>query len=112
MRVNQSTSNQVQGSESAAPKKTEKTEKSGAAKKAEKTHGGERANVSNDANTEISSRAKEMASAKAAATDAPETREEKIAALKARIAAGKYNVDSDAVADRMVDDHLRMSGIG
>jgi flagellar biosynthesis anti-sigma factor FlgM len=37
-------------------------------------------------------------------------REEKIAALKARIAEGKYKVDADKVADRMVDDHLQMTG--
>jgi negative regulator of flagellin synthesis FlgM len=67
--------------------------------------------IEGDTRPEISARAKELASAKAAATNAPEVREAKIAELKERIAAGKYNVDPKAVADRMVDEHLS-SGIG
>jgi negative regulator of flagellin synthesis FlgM len=67
--------------------------------------------IEGDTRPEISARAKELASAKAAATSAPDVREAKIAELKERIAAGKYNVDPKAVADRMVDEHLS-SGIG
>jgi flagellar biosynthesis anti-sigma factor FlgM len=116
MRVNQSTSNAVstetQGTQNA--KKSEKSEKAAAAKAArpEKAEKSDRAPIEGSSKTEISSRAKEMAQAKDVAAAAPETREEKIAALKARIAAGRYEVDNEAVADRMVDDHLRMSGIG
>ncbi|MGK5082220.1 flagellar biosynthesis anti-sigma factor FlgM [Bdellovibrionota bacterium FG-1] len=116
MRVDQTASSQVQSHEAHTTKKSEKTDKAAAAhgKKAERAHAGELAEKASegDAKTEISGRAKEMAHAKAAATDAPETREEKIAALKARISASKYKVDNDAVADRLVDDHLQMSGIG
>ena len=117
MRVNQTASSPVQNGEAApSTKKSEKADKAAAAsgKKAGKAQAGERAEKASegDTKTEISSRAKEMAQAKAAATDAPPTREEKIAALKARISAEKYKVDNDAVADRMVDDHLQMSGIG
>ena len=118
MRVNQSTSNQVQGSESAPAAKSEKSEKAAGAKKTGKAHlterpeKGDKAEASGDTKTEISGRAKEMATAKQAAADAPDTREEKIAALKARISAGKYHVDSDAVADKLVDEHISMSGIG
>jgi negative regulator of flagellin synthesis FlgM len=64
------------------------------------------------AKTEISSEARELAHAKHAAAAAPDTREEKIAELKRRIAEGKYHVDANAVADKMVDEHLQMSGIG
>ncbi len=52
-----------------------------------------------------------MAKAKAVAGETPDVREEKIAALRSRIAAGKYNVDADAIADRMVDDHIAMHGM-
>lgn len=65
-----------------------------------------------DASTEISSRAKEMAQAKAAAMDAPETRDAKIAELKRRIANKEYNVKPEDIADRMVDDHIRTHGLG
>jgi negative regulator of flagellin synthesis FlgM len=67
--------------------------------------------IEGDSRPEISSKARELATAKAAASAAPDVREAKIAELKERIAAGKYNVDAKAVADRMVDDHLS-SGIG
>jgi negative regulator of flagellin synthesis FlgM len=77
-------------------------------KNAERTSGTE---IEGDTRPEISSKARELASAKAAASGAPDVREAKIAELKERIAAGKYKVDAKAVADRMVDDHLS-SGIG
>jgi negative regulator of flagellin synthesis FlgM len=67
--------------------------------------------IEGDSRPEISSKARELSEAKAAATSAPDVREAKIAALKERIAAGKYNVDPKAVADRMVDEHLS-SNIG
>jgi negative regulator of flagellin synthesis FlgM len=67
--------------------------------------------IEGDSRPEISSKARELSEAKAAASGAPDVREAKIAALKERIAAGKYNVDPKAVADRMVDEHLS-SNIG
>lgn len=111
MRVNQSPSNPVQGGDS------KKTEKSSAAQgpqaaQAKRTDKAEaKAAAAGSAKAEISGKAKEMAQAKQAAADAPDVREEKIAALKARIAEGKYKVDAEAIADRMVDDHLK-AGIG
>jgi negative regulator of flagellin synthesis FlgM len=110
MRVNQS-GNNPQASEIASrvkvthakPQKGEKASEASA-----QTH----AAASGDANTEISAKAKEFAKAKAVAHDAPDVREEKIAALKARIADGKYKIDADAIADRMVDDHIKMHGVG
>jgi flagellar biosynthesis anti-sigma factor FlgM len=61
--------------------------------------------------SEISAKGRELAQAKEVANGAPDVREEKIAKLKEMISAGKYKVDSHAVADRMVDEHLA-SGIG
>jgi len=61
--------------------------------------------------TEISTQAREFAQAKSVAGSAPDVREQKVAELKARIAAGKYEVNAQAIADRMVDEHST-SGIG
>lgn len=72
----------------------------------------DRAETSGGARAEISARAKDAAKAKSAAMSAPDVREQKIAELKRRISEGAYNVDANAVADRMVDDHLSMKGLG
>jgi negative regulator of flagellin synthesis FlgM len=110
MRVDQSTSNQVQSSEAQGAKHAKKTH---GTKHADSAEGASEARGhAPAANAEVSDRAREMATARAAANDAPDVREDKIAELKARISGGRYNVDSHAVADRMVDDHIRMSGIG
>jgi negative regulator of flagellin synthesis FlgM len=109
MRVTDSgNSNQVSNADVSRVKVTRaknENEKSGETSHTARTGG------SGAVNAEISDKGKEFAKAKAAASAAPDVREEKIAALKARIADGKYKVDADAVADRMVDEHLKMSGM-
>jgi len=110
MRVDQSTSNAVQSGEvhgAKGAKKAHGTKGAGRAEAPSESHGAQPA-----ANAEVSDKARDMAAAKAAANEAPDTRDDRIAELKARIAGGKYNVDPHAVADRMVDEHIRMSGIG
>jgi negative regulator of flagellin synthesis FlgM len=107
MRVNQSGNNPVQNSEVSKVKVSHSPHY----KKGEKTEEGSAAS-SSDVNADISSKGKELAKAKAAASQAPDVREEKIAALKAKIAEGKYKVDADAVADKLVDEHIKMAGIG
>jgi len=67
------------------------------------------------ARPEISTRGRELAHAKDVATKAPDVREEKIAKLKAMIAADSYKINPHAIADRLVDEHLsgpQASGIG
>ena len=54
----------------------------------------------------ISTRAKDAATAKSIAKDAPDVNEEKVARLKAQIQNGSYNVDADKVASKLVEDHL------
>ena len=113
MRVDQSANSPVQTTPANDAKGARKTHEAKGAKEgkgAAEAHG--KADSSGAANAEVSDRAREMATARAAAADAPDVREDKIAELKARIASGKYSVDPHAVADRMVDEHVRMSGIG
>lgn len=104
MRVNQLSNNTVQSGEAAA---TRETGKANQAKSAAKKQPSGTSIDAESANANISAKGKEFARAKAIATDTPDVREEKIAELKKRIAAGRYKVDSDAVADRMVDDHMK-----
>ncbi len=62
------------------------------------------------AQAEISNKSREMAKVLTTANQAPEVRSEKVNELKAKINSGTYEVDADAVADRLVDDHLRLPG--
>ncbi len=51
---------------------------------------------------EFSQTAKSYQTAKAAVNDAPDVRQDKVAEIKAMIAAGKYNISSEAVADKIL----------
>lgn len=70
------------------------------------------AGASGPATSDISVRAREMSLAKKVATDAPDVREERIAELKRRIANKEYNVAPEDIAERMVGEHMRGSGLG
>jgi len=107
MRVSNDSSNQIQSpstSRTGATQQAKKTDKASGATDAASAKG---AGDSSGAAPEISARARDMSKAKELATAAPDVREEKIAELKKRIAAGNYNVDATAIADRMVDEHLK-----
>ena len=58
------------------------------------------------ANVEISDQARLMQQATEIANAAPDVRADKVAALKKAIANGTYHVDSAAIADKLVDEHL------
>lgn len=109
MKVTNSSANQAQATETSSAKRTDKAK--AAAKGTSNVTSAAPSESGEDAKTSISSRAKDAASIKAAADGAPDVREAKIAALRQRIAEGKYNVSPEEVADRMVDEHLS-SGIG
>ena len=108
MRVNQANSSPIQSTDTSAAGGAKKSEKSKASPYDSKVS--DDSAKSGSTKTEISSRAHEMAQAKQIATDAPDVREAKIAELKAKIQNKKYDVSADAIADRMVDDHLHMAG--
>ncbi len=56
---------------------------------------------------EISDTAQLMKQASEIAKSAPDVRQERVNSLKKSIQDGTYQVDSRAVADRLVDEHLR-----
>jgi flagellar biosynthesis anti-sigma factor FlgM len=108
MRVNQANSAPIQSADTSAAKKSEQLKKTlYESKSAEASSEGSK---SESVNTKISSRAHEMAKATQIAKDTPDTRDAKIAALREKIQNKKYDVSSSAIADKLVDDHLRMSG--
>jgi negative regulator of flagellin synthesis FlgM len=105
MKVENSRVSSTEVAQSSAAKKTDKAKeanKKGTASATEILGGASR--------TEISSKAKEAAQAKSIATSAPDVREERVAALKKQIAEGKYKVDANAIADKLVDEHLATAG--
>lgn len=110
MRVSQSSNGVESRSETKGAKGSAKSHTASDGAKAVKGQG--KSSISEESvKPEISQRSREFANAKSVASSAPDVREEKIAEIKKRIAEGKYHVNEDAVADRMVDDHLRMSGL-
>ena len=109
MRVGQSGNSSVQGSEVYNAKKTGRA---GDASKSERADRPQSAALADSAAPEISSKAKDLAKAKAVAAETPDVREQKIAELKKRISEGSYKVDARATADRLVDEHMKFGGIG
>lgn len=55
---------------------------------------------------ELSPRAQDMKRIKDIANSTPDIDEAKVAKFQKMIDEGKYKVDAEAVADKMVDDHL------
>jgi negative regulator of flagellin synthesis FlgM len=108
MKVNSATPQAVQNKDVAGTGKTKKTDKSSAP---ESTQSSQRAGDTTGARPEISAKAKEFSKAKEVANKAPDVREDKISELKKKIAAGTYQVSADAIADKMVDEHIA-AGIG
>jgi flagellar biosynthesis anti-sigma factor FlgM len=106
MRVNQANSAPIQNADTAASKKAE-LKKAGyeVEKKSTAT-----TTKSDSVNAEISSKAHDMAKAKQIASDTSDVREAKIAELKEKIQNKKYDVSASAIADKLVDDHIRMTG--
>lgn len=60
---------------------------------------------------QISSKGKDIQTAKQAVANAPDIREEVVAPLKARVAAGTYQVSSDDFANRLFEKYNN-AGLG
>jgi negative regulator of flagellin synthesis FlgM len=109
MKVQSPNTQATQSSSNSAVKKTEKNAEA-TQRDAAVVSGRTAPNTS--ARAEISSRAREMATAKQVAAQTPDVREDRVEALRRQIQNGSYKVDSDAVADRLVDEHLSTLGLG
>jgi flagellar biosynthesis anti-sigma factor FlgM len=109
MKVSNNTpSNVTQNAESLKSSKTSGLE---AALDTKKTNGkttASAAELSASSQVDVSSRAQEMRKAKELATPSDDVDEAKVARLQALIDSGKYKVDSEAIADRLLDEHSKM----
>lgn len=59
---------------------------------------------SKDDSTQISAKAKEIMTARAELKELPQVREERVAALKARLETGNYQVDSRKLAAKILNN--------
>ncbi len=114
MRINPSNNPAVQGTTGAdvagtdSTKRSERLKKSGYEGSAQVDAARERPSTSS---ASISPKAKEMARAAQLAKDSPDVREAKIAELREKIQNKTYSVSANDIADRLVDDHIRMAGV-
>lgn len=108
MKVSQNVNSGVRSTETSQTKKSEAPSKSNSA---ESSRAPVKTEIAGSYNADISDKAKEMALAKKTAEGAADIREAKIAELKRRIANKEYNVKPDAVADKLVSDHLQNPGL-
>ena len=60
---------------------------------------------SSSAKVKLSDRAQDMKKIRSVVDNTPDVDEAKIAKFKGLIASGKYKVDADKIADKMVDEH-------
>jgi len=63
-------------------------------------------NAAEDVKVSLSGRSKDIKKAYDLASAAPEVRSDKVQQMKALIDSGNYKINSEAVADKMVDDAL------
>lgn len=91
--------------------KSSKTDGAGGVFGAKRTKAGSAPGVDivGSSRVEVSTRAQDMARAKELATPSDSIDEAKVARLQRLIDSGQYNVDAEAIADRLVDEHLKMS---
>lgn len=108
MKVSNKLPNAMQNAEAA------KTGKAGAAdslleSKKNKPSAGVDRSAMDSAKVDLSPRAQEMRKAKELATPSNDIDEAKVARLQKLIDEGKYKVDAEAIADRLLDEHMKMS---
>lgn len=67
-----------------------------------------KAELPDSAQIDLSSRAQQMSKAKELATPSNDVDEAKVARLQKLIDEGKYKVDAEAVAERLLNEHMKM----
>lgn len=102
MKVTHDTSSQAALNQKAV-EATKKTNESGSK---ENVRAGDNQRSVPSAEIEISDNARLMRTATEVAKTTPDIRHEKVAALKKAIQEGTYRVDSEKVAEKMLEEHL------
>jgi negative regulator of flagellin synthesis FlgM len=64
--------------------------------------------LASSAKVDVSERARDVSKAKALATPADSIDDAKVARLQKLIDEGNYKIDADAIAERMLDEHMKM----
>lgn len=108
MKVSNKLPNAMQNAEAAKASKTGSAESLLESKK-NKASAGVDAGGIDSAKVDLSSRAQDMRKAKELATPSNDVDEAKVARLQKLIDEGKYKVDAEAIADRLLDEHMKMS---
>ncbi len=103
MKVSNKISNPMQNAEAAKLNKTATGE--GSATKSRKSVGASAFDGASS-KTDLSARSQEIKKAKELATPSTSIDEAKVARLQKLIDEGKYKVDAEEIADRLVDEHL------
>ncbi len=111
MKVNQSHSPSVQGSEMPQTQSSGRTTGTSSLKNNDKPVADSPKAIPTDVQLELSQKSKDFLKVKAIAAEAPEVRLDRVADLKRQITEGSYSINADKVADRLVDDHLKMQGL-
>jgi negative regulator of flagellin synthesis FlgM len=79
------------------------------ADKSSATSGASALQKSDSARVELSTRAQDIRKAKELATPSNDVDEAKVARLQKLIDEGKYKVDAEAIADRLLDEQMKMN---
>lgn len=108
MKVSSNSANSAQSAIAATETgKSSKSSKAGSVDVASDSGIGD-SGIGDSARVELSARAQDIKRAKELATPSDNTDEAKIARLQALVDSGKYKVDAEAVADRLLDEHSKM----
>lgn len=106
MKVTNKTSSPMQNAESSKSSKASGADAIFDSKKSSGAMSGE--SVGGSSRVDVSPRAQEMMRAKELATPSDDVDDAKVARLQKMIDEGKYKIDADAIADRMLDEHSKM----
>lgn len=96
----------VTNSPSGVPAQIESTRAAEKTSKSNAAQSGKKAAVSSGSQVEISERAQLMNKAAETAKGAPDVRRDRVEALKAQILNGTYRIDSESVAEKLLQEHL------
>lgn len=108
MKVSNKLPNAMQNAEAAKSAKASGPESILDTKKSRASSAVSGAEISQSAKVDVSQRAQDIKRAKELATPSNDIDEAKVARLQALIDSGKYKVDAEAIADRLLDEQMKM----